>query len=380
MRHYLDANASEPLRPEARAAVLATFAEPGNPASVHADGRAARRILEDAREAIARAFGASPAGVVFTSGAAEANALALHAFAPGRRIIVGATEHDLVRAAAPDAHRLPVDRDGVVDLDALAALLAGGPALVALMAANNETGTIQPIAAAAALCRRFGAWLHVDAVQAAGRGEVDLADLGAQSLALSGHKLGGPMGAGALLLCPDAPAPRPLLPGGGQERGWRAGTPPLPAIAGFAAAVCAAAAAPADAPDRLAGLRLVIEHAAVGAGAVVCGAAAPRLANTTCLALPGVRADAQVIALDLAGIAVSAGAACSSGKVAASHVLAAMGLGPLAGQAIRVSLPWNATAADAAAFADAYPRIAARLRAALAPAEMAPGSLAPAAA
>ena len=383
MRHYLDANASEPLRPEARAAVLAALAEPGNPASVHADGRAARRILEDAREAIARAFGANPAGVVFTSGATEANALALHAFAPGRRIIVGATEHDSVRAAAPDAHRLPVDRDGVADLDALAVLLADGPALVALMAANNETGTIQPIAAAAALCRRFGAWLHVDAVQAAARGEVDLAGLGAHSLALSGHKLGGPMGAGALLLGPDAPAPRPLLPGGGQERGWRAGTPPLPAIAGFAAAVRAAAAVPADTPDRLAGLRLVIERAAVGAGAVVCGAGAPRLANTTCLALPGVRADAQVIALDLAGIAVSAGAACSSGKVTASHVLAAMGLGPLASQAIRVSLPWNASAADAAAFADAYPRIAARLRAALAtpaPASLTPASLASAAA
>ncbi|HVB69247.1 MAG TPA: cysteine desulfurase family protein [Acetobacteraceae bacterium] len=383
MRHYLDANASEPLRPEARAAVLAALAEPGNPASVHADGRAARRILEDAREAIARAFGASPAGVVFTSGATEANALALHAFAPGRRIIVGATEHDSVRAAAPDAHRLPVDRDGVADLDALAVLLADAPALVALMAANNETGTIQPIAAAAALCRRFGAWLHVDAVQAAARGEVDLAGLGAHSLALSGHKLGGPMGAGALLLGPDAPAPRPLLPGGGQERGWRAGTPPLPAIAGFAAAVRAAAAVPADTADRLAGLRLVIERAAVGAGAVVCGAGAPRLANTTCLALPGVRADAQVIALDLAGIAVSAGAACSSGKVTASHVLAAMGLGPLASQAIRVSLPWNASAADAAAFADAYPRIAARLRAALAtpaPASLTPASLASAAA
>ena len=258
------------------------------------------------------------------------------------------------------------------------------------MAANNETGTIQPIAAAGALCRRFGAWLHVDAVQAAGREEVDLAGLGAHSLALSGHKLGGPMGAGALLLGPEAPAPRPLLPGGGQERGWRAGTPPLPAIAGFAAAVRAASAAVAGEPDRLAGLRGIIERSAVDVGAVVCGEGAPRLTNTTCLALPGVRADAQVIALDLAGIAVSAGAACSSGKVAASHVLAAMGLGPLAGQAIRVSLPWNATSADAAAFADAYPRIAARLRAALAtpapvsvspaPTSPAPTSLAPAAA
>ncbi|MGH7040690.1 MAG: aminotransferase class V-fold PLP-dependent enzyme, partial [Acetobacteraceae bacterium] len=195
MRHYLDANATEPLRPEARAALLAALADAGNPASVHADGRAARRILEDAREAIASAFGARPAGVVFTSGATEANALALHAFGAGRRIVVGATEHDSVLAAAPDAQRLPVDRHGVADLDALAALLPAGPALVALMAANNETGTLQPLAAAAALCRRFGAWLHVDAVQAAGRIPLDLAALGAHSLALSGHKLGGPMGA-----------------------------------------------------------------------------------------------------------------------------------------------------------------------------------------
>jgi len=365
MRHYLDANATEPLRPEARAAALAALGHTGNPASVHADGRAARRLLETAREAIAAAFGASPAGVVFTAGATEANVLALHACGAGRQLIVGATEHDSVLAAAPAARRLPVDRHGVADLAVLARWLAEGPALLALMAANNETGTLQSLAEAAVLARRHGAWLHVDAVQVAGRQGFNLAALGAHSAALSGHKLGGPMGAGALLLGPEAPAPRPLLPGGGQERGWRAGTPPLPAIAGFAAAVAAAAA---DDPARLAPLRAVIERASLAAGAVICGAGAPRLANTTCLALPGVRADAQVIALDLAGLAVSAGAACSSGKVAASHVLAAMGLGALAGQAIRVSLPWNATAADAAAFADAYPRMAARLRATLAPA------------
>jgi cysteine desulfurase len=369
MRHYLDANATEPLRPEAAATLTAALAHAGNPASVHADGRAARRLLEDAREAIAALFGAAPAGVVFTSGATEANALALHACGAGRRLLLGATEHDSVLAAAPAAPRLPVDRQGRADMDALAAFLAdGGPAFVALMAANNETGTLQPLAEAAALCRRHGAWLHVDAVQAAGRVPLDLAVLGAHSLAVSAHKLGGPMGAGALLLGPEAPAPRPLLPGGGQERGWRAGTPPLPAIAGFAAAARAALAiAPATAA-RLCALRTRIEQAALAAGAEICGAGASRLANTTCLALPGVRADAQVIALDLEGIAVSAGAACSSGKVAASHVLAAMGLGPRAGEAIRVSLPWNASEVDAAAFAAAYPRIAARLRASLPPA------------
>jgi cysteine desulfurase len=363
MRHYLDANATEPIRPAAREATLAALALTGNPSSVHADGRAARRILEDAREALANRFGARPADVVFTSGATEANALAVHALGAGRVVIVSAVEHDAVFAAAPGARILPVNADGVADLAALETMLAvSGPALVCLMRANNETGVMQPVAEAAALCRRHDALLHVDAVQAAGRLDLSLAAIGAHSLALSSHKLGGPQGAGALLLGADAPgAPAPLIAGGGQERGWRGGTPALPAIAGFAAAV--RATAPADA---LAPLRDAIEAVARDAGAVVCGSGAARLANTTCLGLPGVRADAQVIALDLDGIAVSAGAACSSGKVARSHVLAAMGLGALAGEAIRVSLPWNATPADTAAFASAYPRMADRLRAALA--------------
>ena len=241
----------------------------------------------------------------------------------------------------PAALSLPVDRDGVADLDALAARLAEGPpALVCLMLANNETGTIQPIAEAAELCRRHGALLHVDAVQAAGRIDVRLPALGAHSMAISSHKLGGPQGAGALLLAPEVAAIAPLIAGGGQERGRRGGTPPLPAIAGFAAAASVASG------RRSAGAAARCGRGGGGRGRapIVCGGGAARLANTTCLALPGVRADAQVIALDLDGIAVSAGAACSSGKVTASHVLAAMGLGALAGQAIRVSLPWNATA------------------------------------
>jgi cysteine desulfurase len=363
VRHYLDANASEPIRPAAREAVVAALARAGNPASVHADGRAARRLLEDARETLAARFGADAGGVVFTSGATEANALALHALGARRTVIVSAVEHDSILATAAGALVLPVDAAGVADLDALAAMLAAsGPALVCLMLANNETGVLQPVANAAALCRRHGGLLHVDAVQAAGRCPVDLAALGAHSLALSSHKLGGPLGAGALLLARDAPAgPTPLIAGGGQERGWRGGTPALPSIAGFAAA------ARAESADRLAPLRDVIEAAARAAGAIVCGAGAARLPNTACLALPGVRADAQVIALDLDGIAVSAGAACSSGKVAPSHVLAAMGMGALAGQAVRVSLPWNASPTDVAAFAASYPRMAARLRAALAP-------------
>jgi cysteine desulfurase len=359
--HYLDANASEPLRPEAKAAMHATFEVTGNPSSVHTAGRAARRILEDARERIAVRFGVRDQDVVFTSGGTEADALAVHALSPGRQIMLCATEHDAIRAAAPDAAVLPVDCNGIADLDALRRWLSSRPAaLVCLMLANNETGVIQPIAEAAALCREHGALLHVDAVQAAGRIPVDIAVLGCHSITLSAHKLGGPAGAGALLLAPELTAITPLVAGGGQERGRRGGTPALGVIAGFAA-VCDRGADQV----RLAALRDRVEAAAVHHGAVVCGGGAERLANTTSLALPGVRADAQVIALDLDGIAVSAGAACSSGKVQTSHVLTAMGLGELAGQAIRVSLPWNVADEAIEAFEAAYARMAARFRAGL---------------
>jgi cysteine desulfurase len=355
---YLDANASEPLRPEAKAAMTAAFEITGNPSSVHGAGRAARRLLEDTREKIAASFGGRDQDVVFTSGGTEADALAVHALDTGRRIIVSATEHDAVRAAAPDAAVLPVDRHGVADLSFLEdRLRAGPPALVCLMQANNETGTIQPITEAATLCRAHGALLHVDAVQAAGRIPVLLNGLGCHSVAVSAHKMGGPMGVGALLLAPEISSLAPLIAGGGQERGRRGGTPALPNIAGFAA-VCGARTDQVP----LAAFRDRIEAAAVHHGAVACGAGARRLANTTSLALPGARADTQVMALDLEGIAVSAGAACSSGKVQTSHVLAAMGLGPLAGQAIRVSLPWNVTEAAIEAFEVAYARMAARLR------------------
>ncbi|MDE2333202.1 MAG: cysteine desulfurase [Rhodospirillales bacterium] len=355
-RVYLDANASEPLRPQARAAVLAALEADANPASVHAPGRAARTILDAARDALAACFGAHPGRVVVTSGGAEANALAIHVLGQGRRLIVAAVEHDSVLAAAPGAATLPVQADGTARLDALAPLLADGPALLCLMAANNETGAIQPVREAAAICRAHGALLHVDAIQAAGRVPLDLAGLGADSLAISGHKLGGPLGAGALLFAADPPV-RPLIPGGGQERGMRGGTPPLPAIAGMAAAATAALAASVN---DLAALRDAAERAALASGGVVVAGDAPRLANTLCVALPGVAAATQVMALDLEGVAVSAGAACSSGKVAPSHVLAAMGLGPLAGEAIRVSLPWNTTAADIDVFARAYAAMASR--------------------
>lgn len=339
---YLDANATEPLRPEVRSAVVEAMGAPGNPSSVHAAGRAARRVLEDARDALADRFGVAAGDVVFTAGGTEANALAIAGLGWARRVLVGATEHAAVLAAAPGAELVPVRRNGTADLDALAALLAaegGAPALVCLMAANNETGVLHPLAEAAALCRAHGALLHVDAVQAAGRIALDpgLAD----SMALSGHKLGGVPGAGALLLRPGLHLPA-LIAGGGQERGRRGGTEPLPAIAGFAAA---ATAAMPEAAARLAALREWLEAGVLAAASdvVIVGAEAPgRLPNTSCVLLPGVPAEAQVIALDLAGIRVSAGAACSSGKVARSHVLAAMGFGAEAGCAIRVSLPWNA--------------------------------------
>ncbi len=357
---YLDANASEPLRPQARDAVLSALALSGNPSSVHAAGRAARAMLEQARERIAACLGADPAGLVFTSGGTESNALAIAGLGAGRRLLIGATEHDAVRAAAPGATVLPVRPDGTLDPATLDAALSESdrPALVCLMAANNETGVLHPLASLAALCRRHGARLHVDAVQAAGRVALTMQSSGADSMAVSGHKLGGPKGAGALLLAGSVQgfALSPSIAGGGQERGRRGGTPSLPAIAGFAAA-CDAACADLARQEVLAAWRDRIEQAAVEAGAILVGESVTRLANTACLALPGRRAETQLIALDLAGFAVSAGAACSSGKVARSHVLEAMGLGTLAGEAIRVSLPWDAVETDIASFIDAYRRM-----------------------
>ncbi len=359
---YLDANATEALRPEAREAVLAAFDLVGNPASVHADGRAARKLLESARAALAARLGARPEDVVFCAGATEANAMAIHGLAGGGAIVIGATEHDAVRAAAPAALIAPVDAAGRLDQAGFTALLAAHrPALACVMAANNETGVLNDIAAIAALCAAQGTRLHVDAVQAAGRvADPDYLAQGASSVAISAHKLGGPKGVGALLLAPEAASAfAPLIRGGGQERGRRGGTHNLPGIAGFAAALDAAHATTCPDP-RLAALRDAIEAGARDCGARIAGAGAPRLPNTTCLVLPGLAAEAQVIALDLDGIRVSAGSACSSGKVASSHVLAAMGLGDLAGNAIRVSLPWNAPDDAPARFLAAYRRLAAR--------------------
>ena len=357
-RLYLDANATEPMHPEAIAAMNEALALPGNPSSVHAEGRVARRVLEEAREAIAVRFGARGRDVVFTSGGTEANALAIRGLAAGRRVLVGATEHPAVLAAAGlEAGVIPVLSNGTLDLAALeASLKAAGPALVAVMSANNETGVLHPVEAIATLCRAHGALLHLDAVQMPGRLPCALGP--AASMALSAHKLGGPKGVGALLLRPGLD-PAPLLTGGGQESGRRGGTEALPAIAAFAAAL----ACPCT--EGLAALRDAIEAGvkALAPEVIIAGSSAPRLPNTTSLILPGAPAETQVIALDLAGVAVSAGAACSSGKVRQSHVLAAMGYGADAGCAIRVSLPWNAGAETVARFLGAWGRMRERLAA-----------------
>ncbi|MFS3134878.1 cysteine desulfurase family protein [Gluconacetobacter sacchari] len=362
---YFDANASEPVRPAALDALARAASVPGNPSSVHRAGREARAVLESARERLAALFGARGDNCVMTSGGTEANLLAVAGLGAGRRVLVSAIEHDAVRAAVV-GESIPVDGDGVVRLAVLERMLAdprGGPALVCLMLANNEVGTIQPVAEAARICRAHGALLHVDAVQAAGRIAVDLRVLGADGLAVSGHKFGGVKGAGALLLAGDATRTLPpVMAGGGQEMGRRGGTPALPAIAAMAEAASEAVAALAvEGAASMARWRDAIDAAAAAAGAVVCGAAAPRLANTTCLALPGRTSQMQLIALDLAGFGVSAGSACSSGKVARSHVLDAMGLGPLAGEAIRVSLPWTTREEDVMRFIEAYRTMAARL-------------------
>ncbi len=352
---YLDANATEPLRPAAYEAALAAMQVLGNPASIHAAGRAARKVLEDARAAVASHCHASPADVIFTSGATEANALALHALGQGRRILIGATEHESIRAAAPDAMILPVTPDGLLDPALLADTLRQNPAaLLCLMAANNETGVLHDIDFAANLCAEHGALLHVDAVQMIGRGNRDWLSLGVTSFALSAHKCGGPMGAGALIVRQGIEI-EAYTKGGGQERGRRGGTPPLPAIAGLAAALGAAYDT-----VTIASYRDAMAEFCKAMGAVIPGEAAPRLPNTLCLALPGVRAETQLIGLDMEGVSVSAGAACSSGKLAASHVLTAMGYGDLAGQAIRISLPWNAETCTVETFTAAYAAMAKR--------------------
>lgn len=367
---YLDYNATAPVRPEAAAAVADALAATGNPSSVHRFGRAARKRVEDAREQVAALIGAAPGEIVFTGGGSEANALAL-AGAGRKRVLVSAIEHDSVLATAafldPETPRIPATGDGTADLDALSRLLArlDGAAIVSVMLANNESGVIQPVAEVARRAHAAGALVHCDAVQAAGKIAVDVAALGVDLLSLSAHKLGGPQGVGALWVS-ERVALAPSLRGGGQERGRRAGTENVPGIAGFGAAAAAARHGLAD-NARIAELRKKLEGAVLVRSnrARIAGIAAPRLPNTSCIVLPGLASETQVMALDLAGIAVSAGSACSSGKVRPSHVLAAMGLpAEEASAAIRVSLGWATTEADVARFVEAWSAMAARRAAA----------------
>jgi cysteine desulfurase len=357
-RVYLDWNATTPLRPEARAAMTAALDVSGNPSSVHAEGRQARRLMEAARDAVARAVGVPARAVVFTSGGSEANVTALSPglrapSGPVGRLLLSAVEHVSVLAGGqfPQAavSAIPVNSSGVINLERLRQMLAGGPpALVSVMAANNETGALQPISDVAAAVHAAGGLLHVDAVQALGKIPFNIKELGADLVTVSAHKIGGPKGVGALILGEGVLGLDPLLRGGGQERGRRAGTENVMGITGFGAAVKAAMADLEADRARLEALRDRLETGLRQTrGVEVFSGDVPRLPNTTLFTAPGLKAETAVIGFDLEGIAVSSGSACSSGKVQPSHVLEAMGVGSARAQgAVRLSLGWSTQAAD----------------------------------
>jgi cysteine desulfurase len=361
---YLDYNATSPLRPEALAVMTSVLSETGNPSSVHGFGRAARRHMDVAREQVAALVQAKAENVIFTSGGTEANNLAL-LNGGDRRLLVSAIEHDSIMKPAREmgAEIIQVQRSGEIDLDHLESLLRrpGAPAFVSVMLANNETGVIQPIAAVGGLVHLYGGLLHVDAAQAAGRIDLDIGALGIDFLTLSAHKIGGPQGAGALVLGKDREMTALLL-GGGQERGRRAGSENVAAIAGFGAA---ATVKTAGEVAHIAQLRDSLELKLLALGQPMTffgrshGMALPqlheRLPNTSCFAAGTKNSETLVMALDLAGIAVSAGSACSSGKVRPSHVITAMGFdAATAGKAIRVSLGWQSSQDDVERFVAAW--------------------------
>ena len=361
---YLDFNATAPARSEVVDAVTRAMGEGGNAFSVHATGRDARHHVEEARAAIAALVGAETASVVFTAGGTEANNQALRR-AGRERVIVSTIEHESVHLARSDAVFAPVTPAGIVDLGALEELLCadGTPALVAVMFANNETGIIQPVAEVSALAHRFGALVHCDAVQAAGKVAVAFGSLGVDFLSISAHKLAGPQGVGALLVRDRASMTR-LVHGGGQEQGLRAGTENVPGIAGFGGSASLAREALASFAG-LAALRDDLERrvCAIAPDITVIGGEVLRLPNTSKFATPGLSSETQVMGLDLAGIAISAGSACSAGKVEAPYVLTAMGMAEeLATCAIRVSLGWSSTPAHVDAFIAAWCALFERVR------------------
>ena len=363
---YMDCNATMPVRPEAVDAMVSVLRETGNPSSIHAHGRLARRHVEDARQAVAALVHTNPSYVFFTGGATESNNIVLRSY-DGKRILVSAIEHPSVIEVNRDAEKIPVGADGIVDLDALEKMILAGPipALVSIMLVNNETGIIQPIAEIVRLIRRISPMtlVHTDAVQAAGRIKIDFSALQADFLSLSAHKMGGPQGVGALVMAPGAKIHK-LTRGGGQEKRQRPGTENVAGIAGFGQAA-AIAAAEIETFQMLAGLRDALESRllALEPRLRIIGRDSPRVANTTQIALPGIAAETQLMALDLAGISVSSGSACSSGTVKPSHVLEAMGIPEnTAKGALRISLGWHTVKEDIDAFVTAWDHMHRRIK------------------
>lgn len=364
MKAYLDYNATAPLREGLKAVMLEAMSAPANASSMHGFGRAAKKRLEDARKQVADAISVFPSEILFTSSGTEANNLALRGF-PTRKLFVSAIEHPSVLKAMEGVELLPVDGQGVVRLEALEAALAGqehGAALVSVMLANNETGVIQPISEISTLCRKYGALLHVDAVQGVGKLPLDMGLLGADMMTLSAHKAGGPVGVAALAIRQNI-AIRPLLTGGRQELGRRAGTENIPAIAAFGALMQVGLDSNAIEQMKAQRDRLEAEILAFAPEVAIFGIGAPRLPNTSMLAMPGVASETQLMAFDLAGIAVSAGSACSSGRIEPSRVLKAMGVETgLAGNAIRVSLGVTTTPQEIDCFISEWKKLYTRTR------------------
>ncbi len=355
MRTYFDHNATSPLRTSVKAAMTAAMDIGGNPSSIHAEGRAAYKIIDDARQKLGFLLGCLPQMITFTSGGTEANNMAIRGVG-AERILVSAIEHSCVMEAAKATGKrleiIPVDAQGRLDLAAFEALLVRTPnTLVSVMLANNETGVVQDMATIAAMTRSTGALLHIDAVQAFGKIPVNFGLLCCDMLTVAAHKVGGPKGIGALIVR-DGLVIQPLVFGGGQELRRRAGTENSLAIAGFAAAASEGLVQTHELTDHL------VSHLG---DAIVFSDRVERLSNTTCFALPGLKAETALMLFDLEGIAVSSGAACSSGKVGRSHVLDAMGVAPeISSCAIRVSLGWNTTQDDVARFSDIWKKITQR--------------------
>ena len=367
MRAYLDHNATSPLRPQARKAMLAALEATGNPSSVHAEGRAARALVEDARKTIAVSLGVLPAMVIFTGVGTEANNHAIKG-APVERLIISAIEHSCVleaaRATGKPLEIIPVSGEGIVDLDALEKALerGRGRALVSIMLANNETGAIQPVRKATEIAHEHGALIHTDAVQAFGKQPVNFALLGVDMMTLSAHKIGGPQGVGALIIR-DGVKLEKLMHGGGQELGRRGGTENVAGIAGFAAAARAACEAINEKESEIRVLRDSFESQLQGVSpdVTIFSRNVARLDNTSYFAVPGITAQTALISLDLDGVSVSSGSACSSGKVSGSAVLAAMGVEEnLRNCALRISFGWNSTKQDTEQFIASWRKLVER--------------------